>query len=50
MTQKLRQNGWRVLYKGINHTIFANGETSGSIPRHAEVDEGLVKDIVNTGN
>ena len=42
----LLQNGWEKVREGANHTIYAKGSESETIPRHTDIAESLAKSII----
>ncbi|HBI72765.1 MAG TPA: toxin-antitoxin system, toxin component, HicA family protein [Lachnospiraceae bacterium] len=42
----LEKNGWYLKRYGGNHDIYTNGTKSEPIPRHAELNERLAKEII----
>lgn len=46
LIKKLERNGWWLLRHGTNHDVYTNGEISETIPRHAEINERLAKEII----
>lgn len=46
LIKRLERNGWWLLRHGTNHDVYTNGEISETIPRHAEINERLAKEII----
>ena len=42
----LEDNGWYLKRHGSNHDIYTNGKDREAVPRHATVNEDLVKAII----
>jgi len=43
----LERNGYRFERRGIKHDIYSNGHHRESVSRQREIDEFLIKDIIN---
>lgn len=46
LIKRLERNGWWLLRHGTNHDVYTNGKISETIPRHAEINERLAKEII----
>lgn len=46
LEKKLRELGWYLDRQGGSHEIWTNGEIFESVPRHAEIGEGLARKIL----
>jgi len=46
LESKLSDLGWRFLRHGGSHDIWARGEETIPVPRHAEINENLARSIL----
>ncbi|MGB4660714.1 MAG: type II toxin-antitoxin system HicA family toxin [Mobilitalea sp.] len=42
----LENNGWYLKRNGGSHDIYTDGKKSEPIPRHADINERLAKEII----
>ena len=42
----LKDNGWKILREGNEHTIMTDGKNIEEVPRHTEINEILAKKII----
>ena len=46
LEKRLSQRGWWLDRHGSNHDVWTNGDVFESVPRHAEIGEGLSRKIL----
>jgi predicted RNA binding protein YcfA (HicA-like mRNA interferase family) len=46
LVRLFESNGWWKEREGREHTVYTNGKTTETIPRHAEINEVLAKRII----
>ena len=46
LVKRLRIRGWVLLREGSNHSVFTDGVSTISIPRHKEINENTANAIL----
>jgi hypothetical protein len=46
LERELRERGWELIRHGRRHDVWSDGDCQEAIPRHAEINERLAREIL----